>query len=64
MAVAGSKSVGAASDDDGEADGEAEKLSCGSCGEGEAVDVDFLPVNMSQLQGISISMHVRRPTHR
>ena len=41
MAVVGSKGAGA--------DGDAEKLSCGSCGDCEAVAVDFLPVRTSQL---------------
>ena len=45
MAVAGSKGVGAGAG----ADGDAEKLSCGSCGDCEAVAVDFLPVKTSQL---------------
>lgn len=54
MAVVGSKGVGAGADG---ADGEVEKLSCGSC-EGVEVEVlGFLPVNMSQLEGIS--MHAR-----
>lgn len=43
MAVVGSKAIGAGADCD------AEKLSCGSCGDCEAPAVDFLPVNMSQL---------------
>lgn len=41
MVVVASKGVGA--------DGDAEKLSCGSCGDSVAVAVDFLPVNTSQL---------------
>ena len=41
MAVVGSKGAGA--------DGVAEKLSCGSCGDCVAVAVDFLPVKTSQL---------------
>jgi hypothetical protein len=45
MAVAGSKAAGAGAG----ADGDAEKLSCGSCGDCEASAVDFLPVSTSQL---------------
>lgn len=43
MAVVGSKTAGAG------VDGDAEKLSCGSCGDCEAPAVDVLPVNTSQL---------------
>jgi hypothetical protein len=45
MAVLGSKAVGAGAD----ADGDVEKLSCGSGGDCAAVAFDFLPVRTSQL---------------
>ena len=49
MAVLGSKAVGATAG--AGADGEDEKLSCGSCGDCEGVEaVDFLPVKTSQLR--------------